>query len=132
MNPIAKFWRAVRGLPPPVQVWLAVLVVANGVVPLFFFGRAEARVVFATWLMSAALMVAMTHVMGFTRLLGLAHLPWLLLLVYLWARMGGHPAAQAYGAWIRTVMVLNLASLIMDAVDVVRYVKGDRTVGGEV
>ena len=119
-------------MPPPVQVWLAVLVVANGVVPLFFFARAEARVVFAFFVVSAALMVAMTHVVGFTRLLGLAHLPWLLLLVYLWARMGGHPAVLAYGAWIRMVMVLNLASLTMGAVDVVRYVKGDRTARGEV
>ena len=28
--------------------------------------------------------------------------------------------------WIRTLMVLNSISLIIDAVDVIRYIRGDR------
>jgi len=128
MNPeaFARFVRGVARLPLAVKVWLGVLMAANGVAPLVFLTRREAQVTLVTFLASAALMMILTHVVGFTRLLGLGHLLWVLLLLYLWTRMGGHPAAQPYGAWIRLVMALNAASLVLDARDVVRYLRGDR------
>lgn len=70
--------------------------------------------------------MTLTHVVGFNRLLGVGRVLWIPLLLYLWSRMGGHPAVEPYGAWIRIVMVLNAASLVMDAWDVVRYVRGER------
>ena len=126
MEALTKFPRGVLKLPVAVQAWLGVLMLANAIVPLFFLGHREAQVTLAIFMVSAALMMTLTHLVGFTRLLGLGHILWIPLFLYLWSRMGGHPVDQLYGAWIRIVMVLNAASLVLDGWDVVRYVRGDR------
>jgi roadblock/LC7 domain-containing protein len=99
---------------------------ANAVIPMFFLGHREAQVVLGVFMVSAASMMVLAKAVGFTRLLGLGHLLWIPLLLYLWSRMGGHPAVELYGAWIRIVMLLNAASLVTDVWDVVRYVRGER------
>ena len=123
---LTKFPNGVLKLPLAVQIWLGVLVIANAVVPMFFIGHREAQVVLGVFMVSAASMMILAHVLGFTRLLGLGHVLWIPLLLYLWSRMGGHPAVEPYGAWMRIVMLLNAASLVIDAWDVVRYARGER------
>ena len=123
---LAKFPKGVLQLPAAVQAWLGVLMVANAIAPRVRLGQREAQVTLAIFMVSAAMMMTLTHVVGFTRLLGLGHILWVPLLLYLWSRMGGHPADQPYGAWIRIVMLLNAGSLVMDGWDVVRYVRGER------
>jgi hypothetical protein len=123
---LTKFPKGVLKLPLAVQLWLGVVMVANAVVPTFFLGHREAQVVLGVFVVSAALMMLLANVVGFTRLLGLGHVLWIPLLLYLWSRMGGHPAAEPYGAWIRIVMLLNAASLAIDVWDLVRYVRGER------
>lgn len=123
---LTKFPNGVLKLPLAVQIWLGVLVIANAVVPMFFIGHREAQVVLGVFMVSAASMMILAHMMGFTRLLGLGHVLWIPLLLYLWSRMGGHPAVEPYGAWMRIVMLLNAASLVIDVWDLVRYVRGER------
>ena len=119
----SKFFK----LPTPVIAWMGVLAAANGIAPVFFLGRSEAWVVLVIFLVSAGMMMTVAEVIGFTRLIGgVGHVLWYPLLLFLWTRMGGYPAAEPYGAWIRLVMALNAASLVMDAVDLVRYLKGER------
>ena len=66
-------------------------------------------------------MTALTAWGGFTRLLGLGHILWFPLLVYLWRSLQGHPFDTGIGLWLRVLMVLNTLSLGIDTVDVVRY-----------
>ena len=89
---LTKFPNGVLKLPLAVQICLGVLVIANAVVPMFFIGHREAQVVLGVFMVSAASMMILAHMMGFTRLLGLGHVLWIPLLLYLWSRMGGHPA----------------------------------------
>ncbi len=123
---LTKFPKGVLKLPLAVQIWLGVLMMANAVVPMFFLGHRVAQVVLGVFMVSAASMMILAHVVGFTRLLGLGHALWIPLLLYLWSRMGGYPAVEPYGAWMRIVMLLNAASLVTDVWDVVRYVRGER------
>jgi len=123
---IVKFNRAVFKLPIPWRVWLMLLMAVNMIVPVFFLDRIEARVVLITMIVSATLMMAMTGKFGFTRILGLGHVLWIPLLFYLWTTLGEHPAEEPFGLWIRLVMVLNSLSLVIDTVDVMRYIRGDR------
>ena len=46
--------------------------------------------------------------------------------------MGDLPGDDAFGIWIQALIVLNSVSLVIDAVDVIRYIAGDRaeTVAG--
>ena len=108
------------------------MITANLIVPLFFIGRGEAQVVIAALLGSMILMTILTGLTGFTRLLGLGHIFWIPLLYFLWTRLDQIPADSAFGVWIRVLMTLNAVSLIIDAIDVTRYIAGDReeTVAG--
>ena len=126
MHAFIKFNKGVLKMPVPWQIWLAALVAANLVVPMFFLQRLEAQVVLGTILVSMALMTYLTGRFGFTRILGLGHIFWVPMLAFLVARLGDIPASDAFGIWIRAVIVLNGISLTIDAIDAIRYIAGDR------
>lgn len=118
-------------LPIPVVGWLGVLMAANMVAPLFFLGRLEARVVIGAFMASFVLMVILHARLGFTRILGLGHLIWLPLVIYLGTRLGQAPGSDVFGVWIRAVIVLDSISLVFDGIDVGRYFAGNRTLLSE-
>ena len=132
MNAFVKFNKGMLRMPIHWQLWLMVLVAANMVGPLFFLHHLEAQVVLGTILASMTLMTWLTGRFGFTRIIGLGHILWVPMLAFLFARLGDIPAGDAFGIWIRALIVLNSVSLVIDAVDVIRYIAGDRaeTVAG--
>ena len=132
MKAFIKFNKGVMEMPIGWQLWLVVLVAANGIGPLLFLGRLEAQVVLGTMMAGAMLMTWLTARFGFSRILGLGHVLWLPMLVFLLGRLGEIPSGDVFGIWIRAVIVLDGLSLIIDAADVVRYIRGDRaeTVAG--
>ena len=99
---------------------------------VFFGDRLEAQVVMGSLLVSMTLMTVLTARVGFTRLVGLGHIVWVPLLYFLWSRLGEIPADNLFGVWVRALIAVNAVSLLLDAVDVIRYVAGDRaeTVAG--
>ena len=126
MDAFLKFNRGLLQMSPVVQGWLMLLVGANLIVPLFLLGTFEARVVVATMMASLMLMTAITARAGFTRLLGLGHILWVPLLVYLWGAWPDHPVDTTVGRWLRVVIAVDAASLVIDAIDVTKYLNGDR------
>ena len=126
MRAFLKFNKGIMGMPLQWRLWMMLLVAANLVVPFFFLDRLEAQAVLAALLTSLVLFSVLTARVGFTRLLGLGHVPWVPLVWFLGTRLGDIPPEDFYGIWIRAVIVLNAASLVIDAVDVIRYVSGDR------
>jgi len=48
------------------------------------------------------------------------------LVPYLWGRLDIISAGEPFGIWLRVVLVLNILSLILDAVEVIKYAAGDR------
>ena len=126
MGAFIRFNKGMLKLPIPWQLWLMLLVTVNLVVPLFYLGRLEAQVVVATLLASMTLMTILTGITGFSRLLGLGHIFWVPLLLFLWSRLDQIPASDPFGVWIRILIVLNALSLLLDAIDVFRYIAGDR------
>ncbi len=126
MHSFIKFNRGMLKMPVHWQLWLLLLVTANLLIPLFFLARIEAQVVVATFAASVALTTALTGRYGFTRILGLGHALWIPLLFFLWTRLDAIPAEDAFGIWIRALMALNALSLVIDGIDVARYVAGDR------
>lgn len=127
MGAFIKFNKGIMKMPLLWRLWLALLVIVNLVIPLFYLNRLEAQVVAGTLIASAILMTGLTARGGFTRLLGLGHVLWIPLLFFLWMRLGQHPADDVFGFWIRALMILNAASLIIDVIDVGRYIAGDRS-----
>jgi hypothetical protein len=121
-----EFVRGMMRLPRRVQLWLVLLGALNMVGPLLFLDHWEARVVLGTFVLAFVLMSVLTRVFGFTRLLGLGHVVWLLLLPYLALQLDQIPVDEAIGLWVRGVMLANTVSLGFDVVDVVRYARGER------
>lgn len=126
MHAFIKFNKGLMKMPVQWRLWLLLLVGINLVVPLFFLDRLEAQVVVGALVVSMALMTVLTALTGFTRLLGLGHIVWLPLLCFLWMRLNQIPAEDFFGLWVRALLGINAASLVIDAVDVIRYVAGDR------
>lgn len=121
------FVRGALTLRWPWWIWIALLVVANAVAPLFFLGTVEARAVLAAILVAAAIMMAIFRARGFVRLLGLGHLVvWPFLLVWLASRLPGIEPGP-FRSWVQAVILLDTLSLLIDLADVIRYAAGDRT-----
>lgn len=127
MHAFIKFNKGMMKMPIQWQAWLILLVTANLVMPLFYLNRIEAQVVLATIMASMILMIVLTALTGFTRLLGLGHVLWIPLIYFLWLRLEQNPADDFFGIWIRVLMILNATSLVIDSVDVARYITGDRS-----
>lgn len=126
MQGFIKFNKGLLRMSWPVKLWLLLLVAANGVAPLFFLDRVEAQAVLAAMMIGAMLMSLLTARFGFTRILGLGHILWIPLIGWLAFRLGQIPADDAFGLWVRGVIVVNALSLLIDGVDVYRYAAGDR------
>ncbi len=107
----------------PVVIWVSWLVLINTVGSGLFWRRREARVIFFTFLGSAMLMMGLYAVFGYERILGLGHVLWIPLLVYLLARMRGVTESR-FHAYLWTLVVSNAISLVLDARDVWLYATG--------
>ena len=127
MKSMMTFMKTMMIMPIHWQVWLGVLVTANMVVPFFFIHMLEAQVVLAAAIVGMVIMSVIFSMKGFVRLLGIGHIGWLPLVFWLWTRSDHAPADSIFGYWLVAVLVLNSLSLIIDTVDVLRYIKGERT-----
>ncbi len=126
MKSFIRFNKGMMQMPIHWQIWLLLLVTVNVILPLFYIGRLEAQLVLGTMVVNMVLMTSLTGLTGFSRLLGLGHFPWFLLLYFLWTQLQQIPSGDFFGIWIRVLMVVNALSLVIDATDVIRYLAGDR------
>ena len=126
MRAFITFNRDMMHLPVVWQLWVLLLVSMNLFVPLLYLDRLEAQVALGTGVVSLALMTGLSARFGFTRIVGLGHIVWVPLLAFLWIRVGATPAHELFGLWMRVLIGVNTVSLVLDAVDVIRYLAGDR------
>lgn len=118
--------KGVRTLAVGWQIWLFCLVTFNLLVPLFLITQLEAQITIGAFFVGSAIGMILVHLQGFTRLLGLMHIAWIPMVVYFWMRLPLHPTDQFFGIWLRLVIALNSISLVIDIVDMARYLLGDR------
>jgi hypothetical protein len=132
MRRVLRFHLGLLRSPVRVKIWLGALLAVNMLAPLFFLDSLEAKLVLVAFGASMVMMIALTGIAGFTRLLGLGHILWVPLVLWLITRLEQIPAETPIGIWVRALIVLNTVSLVLDAIDVARYVRGERqeTVAG--
>ena len=127
MNSMIDFMKTMLIMPIQWQIWLGALVTTNIVAPFFFAHTLEAQVI---WVMGVVGLLVMSYIFskkGFVRLMGIGHIGWLPMVFWLATRLEHAPADSAFGYWLMAVIVLDSLSLVIDAFDVFRYVKGERT-----
>jgi hypothetical protein len=93
---------------------------------VFFLPRIEASVVLVTGLLAATIMTVLHARLGYVRLVGVGHFVWIPMLVWLGFRMAEIPTGTLFYGWLFTLMVMDSVSLLLDFVDFVRYLRGDR------
>ncbi len=118
---MGKLWM----LSPGLRVWLGVLILLNGIVPLWFLDHLEAWVAMAALHGGFLVGVVLFQRYGLTRLLGLMHAPMIPLVIFLWIRLPDTPVETPFGLWLRAVIVLDSIALVFDMTDVIKYLAGD-------
>ncbi len=126
MHAVIGFAKGLMSMPMPWPIWLGLLVAVNVAGPIYFFEALEAKVVLGAFLAGAALMTAIFASKGFVRLLGIGHIFWVPMVPWLWARLDQVGPGDLLGYWMIALMALNSLALIIDAIDVFRYVRGER------
>ncbi len=126
MHAFIRFNQGLFDMPLHLQAWVLVLISVNIVTPFFFLEHVEAQAILAAGALGMVLMTALTARFGFSRIIGVGHIAWVPLLGFLWSQLPDIPATDAFGIWLRAVIVLDAASLVLDAVDALRFARGDR------
>lgn len=119
----------ILSMPIGWMIWVNWMVVLNTGAILFAFRHPAARVIFVTFLLNGAFMTWLAGTYGYVRLLGLSHIVfWSPLLIYLIMkyRSEDFERASLFGRYVLIVILTNTASLVIDWIDVIRYVAGER------
>jgi len=123
---INEFTIKLFSIPIGWRVWLCVLMFFNMVLPMVFINSLEARLTLLAFLISFVTGLILYKKQGFTRLLGFMHWSWVPLLYFLCTALGATEADHLFGMWLRGLIILNGISLILDIIDILRYLMGDR------
>ncbi len=123
---IRGFLEGLATLRKPWRVWIALLGVVN-MTAIFFLDTLEGKLVLAAIVAGAVFQLSIFAAKGYVRLLGIGHILWLPLVLWLGSRIGDIGTDSTFGKWIVAVIIVDGISVIIDAVDVGRYLAGDRT-----
>jgi hypothetical protein len=107
------------------RLWNVWLVGVNAAC-LFFITHIEAQVVLAV---TGIAVVAQTFIygrIGFTRVLGAAHIMWVPMFAWMATRLDLINADPSLAQWLQVLFVTNLVSMVIDTVDVTRFLRGER------
>ncbi len=125
---------AIATEPLWLQAWVMVLVVANLAALLFVVGRKEGRwlvrpepiAIVVSFVAAALFMGWLYQQVGYVRLLGLAHLLcWGPVWAWILSRRRAIGAGTLFGKYVLLYLVIAGASLLIDGIDVIRYLLGD-------
>jgi len=118
------FFRDLVKQPARVSVWVGVLILAN-MASILFWAAPLAKIIFLTFIISAACMMALYSIFGFEKILGAAHVFWLYLVPFILLQL-----EYAGGVFFWYLVVLSLLltiSLVLDAIDLWKYFRRIRT-----
>jgi len=120
------FFRTMLTLPKPWVAWVMLLMTANMIIPFFYLRTTEGKIVLAAAVLGAITQTAIFSAKGFVRLLGIGHIAWVPMVYWLWTRLDAAPAGSLFRYWIVATLVLVSLSVLIDATDVIRYLRGER------
>ena len=112
----------VAGLPAWVHNWMAWMRFAFGSALWFALARVEARWALAVGFATLLAGTALAYFIGWGPLWGTVHIIlWTPLMIYLYVTRGPFSFRDAYGLWVRTLIVTIAISLVFDVRDVYLY-----------
>jgi hypothetical protein len=125
MKAMLQFMKHILSMPLPWRLWVAALFMTN-MGALVFLPRVEAWVVLGGLCLGAMLQTAIFARLGFVRLLGLGHFHWFAMLTWLFLRLDSLSGEPSFHRWVIAVSAFCGLSLVIDTIDVLRYLRGER------
>lgn len=123
-NPL-RFFVELMKQPVWVTVWVFFLIVIN-VASLGFWHEPVAKLIFITFIISVILMMGLYSKYGFEKILGLGHILWIPLLVYVLMQI---PAVEfPFRSYLFVFSVLIAISLVFDIIDVWKYFRSRKII----
>ena len=107
------------------RIW-AILLVAVNAVALLFLHTIYGKVALVAICAALGVMVVIHAKLGFVRLLGIGHIFWVPMLIWFAMNLPDKTSDSALYYWVIVLMVMNTISLVIDTIDVVRYLRGER------
>ncbi len=101
-----------------ISIWLLFLMIVN-IASVAFWNELLAKVILITFMLSAIFMMGLYSRFGFEKILGLGHILWIPLLVYVLKEI-----PEVEGAFKNYLIILLISitiSLVFDIIDVWRY-----------
>ncbi len=102
------------------------MVVVNFFIPLVLIFHIEAQVTIICALVGVALGLIIFKFDGYRRLLALMHLPWVFLVFFLWERLQFYRSWDFLGIWLKSLILINSISLLLDIKDLILYFSGKK------
>lgn len=130
----ASLGEAIGTEPLWLQAWVLTMVLVHLASLLFVAGREQQQwrfrleplAIFVSFVVAAVIMSWIYDRFGYVRLLGLAHLvAWTPVYVWILRSRQRFPVGTMYGKYIYLYLLIAGVSLVIDAVDVVRWLAGD-------
>ncbi|MCH8846458.1 MAG: hypothetical protein IIC11_06960 [Proteobacteria bacterium] len=116
-NPF-RFFTELMQQPIWISLWVVFLMIIN-VASILFWNEPLAKVIFVTFMLSAIFMMGLYSRFGFEKILGMGHVLWIPLLVYV--LMEVQAANDAFKIYLIILSVTFVVSLVFDIVDVWKY-----------
>lgn len=115
--------------PVWIQVWINIMMVTILASLLFVWWDWRPRLVLLSMIPIMFLMTYLFNTFGYTRILGLGHIPfWTPLVIYLIRSFKAEDRQTWTGRYLYLITAIICVSLIFDYIDVIRYFLGDTAV----
>lgn len=125
MRWLKVLWIVLFRFRPVPRVWAIALVLVNAAA-LAFIDTIHGRIALAAAAAGIVVMAAIYTRLGFVRLLGVGHVFWIPMLAWFAANFPDRAAEPALFWWAVALVACNAVSLVIDAVDLVRFLGGER------
>jgi hypothetical protein len=110
---------------PVPRLWCVWLVGVNAAC-LLFITHIEAQVVLAVTAIAVSGQTLIYQRIGFTRILGVTHILWVPMFAWMATRLDTIINEPRLANWLVLLFVTNLVSLVVDTIDAIRFLRGER------
>lgn len=120
------FIKGVNQLHPLWKIWLTLMMIINGVLPLFFLPHTAAIIVLTSVFIGFYTGLCLCFDQGFTKFLGLMHMPWIPMVVYQAILLSNGVENSNFKNWLMSSFVISCISLLIDFWDIHFYLKNKK------
>lgn len=110
---------------PFARVWVILLMLVN-LLSILFLATTHGKIAFASMCLGVVVMIAICGKLKFVRLLGIGHIFGIPMLAWFLIDFPQDGPRTGFTTWLTSLIVCNSISLILDTMDVVRFLRGDR------